>query len=172
MSTVIAIRDLAGTLTTLLGELVDGAPSDEAYMLNRGDPGLLRSLDRLSASDASIGTAGGASIAAHVDHVRYGLTLMNRWSDGEHPFDTADWAASWGRVAVTEAEWQQLRSDLRTEAHDWLRWLQSPRDVNRAELNGIVGSIAHVAYHLGAIRQINSVTRGPSEGDRQVREGR
>jgi hypothetical protein len=35
---------LASTCATLLGELIDG-PSTAAYMLNRGDVGLLRSLD-------------------------------------------------------------------------------------------------------------------------------
>lgn len=29
-------------------------------------------------------------------------------------------------------------------------------------LNGAIGSIAHLAYHLGAIRQIDRGTRGPS----------
>jgi hypothetical protein len=32
------------------------------------------------------------------------------------------------------------------------------------ELTGMIGSIAHLAYHLGAIRQISKDTRGPKEG--------
>ena len=64
-------------------------------MLNPGDEGLLRSLEKLSAADASALTPTGSSIAAHVDHVRYGLSLMNRWSQGENPFESADWSASW-----------------------------------------------------------------------------
>ena len=39
------IRDLGNTLPTLFAELIDGAPQSEEYMLNRGDAGLLRSLD-------------------------------------------------------------------------------------------------------------------------------
>jgi hypothetical protein len=31
------------------------------------------------------------------------------------------------------------------------------------ELNGVVGSIAHLAYHLGAIRQIDRAARGPAD---------
>jgi hypothetical protein len=38
-----------------------------------------------------------------------------------------------------------------------------PRDVSATELNGIVGSIAHLAYHLGSIRQIDRTARGPAE---------
>jgi hypothetical protein len=157
-------HEITGTLTALLGELVDGVPGREAYMLNGGDPGLLRSLDKLSAREASaIPPAGAASIAAHVDHLRYGLSLMNRWAGGENPFDSADWSASWRKTSVTDAEWQQLKSDLATEAHRWLQTLGTPRDVGRMELNGIVGSIAHLAYHLGAIRQIDRTARGPAD---------
>ena len=155
-------RDLTATLTTLLAELVDGAPAG-AYMLNRGDAGLLRSLDKLSALDASASASGGASIAAHVDHLRYGLSLMNRWSGGENPFETADWSVSWRTTSVSEDEWRQLRAALGDEAHRWLEALRVPRDVIPVELNGIVGSIAHVAYHLGAMRQIHAAVRGPAE---------
>jgi hypothetical protein len=156
-------RDLTGTLTTLLGELIDGPPPEGAYMLNRGDSGLLRSLDKLTAREASAGVPGGASIAAHVDHVRYGLSLMNRWTAGENPFDDADWSASWRKTAVSDAEWQELKTGLRHEASRWHEALREPRDVTAVELNGMVGSIAHLAYHLGAIRQINRAARGPAE---------
>lgn len=156
-------RDLSPTLTTLFGELVDGAPLDGAYMLNRGDVGLLRSLGKLTAQEASAAARGGASIAAHVDHLRYGLSLMNRWSAGEHPFDSADWSASWRKTTVSDAQWKTLRTEIEVEARRWLDALRAPRDVSGTELAGIVGSIAHLAYHLGAIRQINPATRGPAE---------
>jgi hypothetical protein len=156
-------RDLTGTLATLLGELVDGPPAGTAYMLNQGDPGLLRSLDRLTPGDASSAVSGGASLAAHVDHLRYGLSLMNRWSAGEHPFDGADWSVSWRRTSVSDAEWQDLRAGLRNEAHQWLDSVRVPREVSAVELNAVVGSVAHLAYHLGAIRQIHAATRGPRE---------
>jgi hypothetical protein len=155
--------DLTDTLATLLGELVDGASATEAYILNREDAGLLRSLDRLSAADASAAVQGGASIAAHVDHLRYGLSLMNRWNDGSNPFDSADWSASWRKTSVSDREWRQLRTGLANEAHRWLEAVRTPREVSLVELNGIVGSIAHFAYHLGAIRQINRAARGPAE---------
>src|SRR5260221_9939738 len=98
-------RDLTDTFSTLLGELVDGTSATAAYILNAGDSGLLRSLDTLTAADASSAVAGGASIAAHVDHLRYRLSLMNRWSAGEKPFLTADWSASWRKTSVSEREW-------------------------------------------------------------------
>src|SRR5690606_20305140 len=107
-------------LASLLGELGDGPSGDASFILNAGDPGLLRSLDKLSAAEASaVPAGGGATIAAHVDHIRYGLELMNRWSQGENPFSDADWAASWERTRVTEEEWHTLRARLRDELRRW-----------------------------------------------------
>jgi hypothetical protein len=152
------------SLDTLFRELVDGAAADVCWMLNKNDVGLLRSLDRLSASAASsVPASGGASIAAHVDHLRYGLSLMNRWSSGEaNPWATADWTTSWGRNTVSEAEWAGLRQELGREARAWLEALRTPRDYSEIELTGAIASVAHLAYHLGAIRQIDRSIRGPS----------
>ena len=158
-------RDIAGSLTTLFGELVNGAADEGGYMLNPGDEGLLRSLDKLTASEASALTPTGSSIAAHVDHVRYGLSLMNRWAGGDgKAFETAEWSASWRRTRVTDGEWQQLRNNFRGEATRWLDEMRAPRELSEIDLNGVIGSIGHLAYHLGAIRQINQKARGPREG--------
>jgi len=152
------------TLATLFGELADGPAAAAAWMLNSGDEGLLRSLDKLTADAASsIPPAGGASIAAHVDHVRYGLSLMNRWGRGEaNPWATADWAASWGRSRVDDREWAERRADLASEVRDWMKVLTMARDYSPSELNGVIASVAHLAYHFGAIRQIDRSIRGPA----------
>lgn len=156
-------RELAEALGALFRELVEGAP-DNPFMLNSGDAGLLRSLDKLSAAAASKSSEGGASIAAHVDHLRYGLSLMNRWAtEGGNPFATADWAAAWRTSQVTDQEWAQLRSALRAETERWTAVLNAPREVNEIELRGMIGSVAHLGYHLGAIRQIDRAARGPAE---------
>ena len=91
---------------------------------------------------------------------------MNRWSQGENPFGDADWAAAWKKVVTTESEWEGLRIQLRDEAANWLTVLRTPREVAGIEMSGMVGSIAHLAYHMGAIRQINANARGPAEGAR------
>jgi len=158
--------DLTRTLDNLFGELMHGVSGKGGFMLNVGDRGLLRSLERLPASEASALTRTGSSIAAHVAHLGYGLSLLNRWSRGENPFTSADWSASWRQTTVTESEWEALRIQLRDEAAKWLTVLRSPREVADIELSGMIGSIAHLAYHMGAIRQINANARGPAEGQR------
>lgn len=154
------------TLTRLFAELVDGASGQtSAFILNGGDAGLLRSLDRLSAVDASRAVNGGATIAAHAQHLRYGLSLMNRWaSEGGDPFADATWDEAWKTSAVTEPEWSTIRNGLRDETHRWLMTLKTPRDLSETEFTGMVASIAHLAYHFGAIRQIGKEARGPREG--------
>src|SRR5215210_4745411 len=100
---------LTTVLPTLMGELVHGSPDPRArtYMLNRGDAGLLAALDALSAAAASATHGGGASIAAHVDHLRYGLSLLNRWVAGvPTPWQDMDWTASWKKNVVSDAEWR------------------------------------------------------------------
>lgn len=158
--------ELAGTLTTLLSELVTGASNPGgAFILNTGDVGLLRSLEKLSAEDASRSSLGGATIAAHATHLAYGLSLMNRWArEGGNPFADATWDAAWKTSAVGAPEWSEIRHQLAAEAMEWLGHLGRPRDVMPVELHGMVGSVAHLAYHLGAIRQIDRTSRGPKEG--------
>lgn len=153
-------------LTRLFSELIDGANSPAgAFILNTGDVGLLRSLDRISAADASRSVNDGATLAAHAQHLRYGLSLMNRWADeGGNPFADAKWDEAWTTVDVDEKEWEEIRNGLRDETRRWLQALSTPRDASDVELSGMIASIAHLAYHLGAIRQINKQARGPKEG--------
>jgi hypothetical protein len=157
---------IADTLTRLFSELVDGAcEPGGAFMLNSGDIGLLRSLDTLSPAAASRSANGGATIAAHAQHLRYGLSLMNRWAtEGGNPFADARWDEAWKTKDVDGNEWQEIRGGLRDAAQRWMQALSSPRDVSEVELTGMIASIAHLAYHLGAIRQIVKDLRGPREG--------
>jgi hypothetical protein len=157
---------LQAALSTLLRELIDGSAAEGCWVLNPKDPGLLRSLATLTAAAASRSPSSGApSIAAHVDHLCYGLELMNRWSDGENPFENANYSASWQRLQVSDEEWAARLDRLRTAAHGWLSVLHRPRELSDMELTGMAASVAHLAYHMGAIRQIDRSTRGPAARD-------
>jgi hypothetical protein len=158
---------ISAQLARLFGELVNGAKNQPsgAFVLNTGDIGLLRSIDKLSAADASSSVNGGATIAAHIQHERYGLSLMNRWArEGGNPFADATWDEAWKISSVNDGQWNEIRNGLREETGRWLQMLESPREVADVELTGMIASIAHLAYHLGAIRQIQKSARGPREG--------
>jgi hypothetical protein len=158
--------DMAPTLASLFAELADGANRPGgAFVLNSGDAGLLASLDKLDASAASRSVNDGATIAAHAQHLRYGFGLMNHWAgEGGNPFADATWDEAWKISRVDASQWSEIRAGLRDECAQWREALGVPREVNGLELSGMVGSIAHLAYHLGAIRQIDRSARGPKDG--------
>jgi hypothetical protein len=153
------------SVSSLLREIAHGASPAGAFVLNPGDPGLLAALDRLPAAPASRSVPGGATVAAHVAHVSYGLSLLGRWADGEeNPWQNADWSQAWRVSAVSDAEWAALRHELRQLVDRWLEVLGRPREISGVALDGVVASVVHLAYHLGAIRQIEPAARGPREG--------
>ena len=155
-------------LPTIFRELVHGSPDPAArtYLLNQGDQGLLAALEQLSAEQASRTTGDVASIAAHVDHLRYGFTVLNGWANRTlRSREEIDWTASWRKTVVSESEWRVLRDALQREVEAWLEALASPRELTDVEAGWMAGSVAHVAYHLGAIRQLDRDARGPTAED-------
>ena len=90
---------------------------------------------------------------------------MNRWAaEGGNPFANAKWDEAWKVAAVDDDRWTEIRGGLRHETRRWLDVLKTPRDMTGIEFSGLVSSIGHLAYHLGAIRQIHKTARGPREG--------
>lgn len=158
--------EVSAALADLFTELIAGTKESAGpFVLNSGDAGLLRSIDTLTAHDASRSVNDGATVAGHAQHLRYGLSLMNRWAaEGSDPFADPKWDEAWKITAVDDRQWEKIRTGVRDESYRWLQVLKTPRQVKDAELNGMIGSIAHVAYHLGAIRQISKAARGPRGG--------
>jgi hypothetical protein len=69
------------------------------------------------------------------------------------------------RAEVSDEEWTARRGELRAEAGEWLEAIQHPRDLGETELTGVIASVVHLAYHLGAIRQMDPSARGPLARD-------
>lgn len=151
---------LGHVLVTLLGEALYG-PRGDAFFLNTGDRGLIASLDALSAETASARPGGRSSVASHVEHLRYGLDLLNREAKGERLWAVANWADAWTHQAVTEEQWRTLRADLAHQAQAWLDVMKHPPAWDDVGLGSAVGSIPHLTYHLGAIRQLAQAASGP-----------
>ena len=163
--------ELNTVLPALFSELVNGNPDPSVgtFMLNRGDLGLLHALDQLSAASASRTAAGGATIAAHTDHLRYGLELLNRWASGEpSPWKTADWTASWRKQVVTDDEWRKLRRDLRREAEI----ARVERAIHRHEIRPrafVVGHLEDLGGRSELLRR-SGEERAPLDERQQERE--
>ena len=143
-------------LSNMLTEIFDGPPGQEAYVLNPGDLGLLRQLETIDATTASTPpTPGQKNIAAHVDHVTFGLAILNLWASGEaNPWVGADFNASWQRTAVTDDQWRALRDALRREVDKWQKAVAARTNWDDMSAAAGLSTAAHTAYHLGAIRQV------------------
>jgi hypothetical protein len=159
------VNDAQRALLAVFRELLEGPPPGNAFILNSGDDGLLGSLARLSAADASVRPAGRSSVAAHVHHVHYGLDLLNRWLRGEDPYADARFAESWRHQDVDADGWRDLRDALAREARDWSRAIGERTVWKEETWVNVIAITAHVAYHLGSIRQLTAAAAGPPATD-------
>jgi hypothetical protein len=143
------------SVAVILAEIFDGAKPEVGWLLNPGDIGMLRFLDSLSAREASAVPQGGtSSIASHVAHLCFALELLNRASHGESPFNDAAWNAAWRETTVSDVTWDRLREQLRAESRKWRERFSHLVDSGESQLTDVMASTAHLAYHFGAIRQI------------------
>jgi hypothetical protein len=79
-------------------------------------------------------------------------------SPGEpNPWEGADFNASWQRTTVSDDQWRALRDGLRREAGTWQKFVAARTSWDDMSAAAALSTVAHTAYHLGAIRQI---TRG------------
>jgi hypothetical protein len=149
----IAQGDFTGSLFQLLKETFEGAPPDvgSAY-LDKG-AGLFTTLDQLTAEAASISVRPGApSIAAHCEHARFYVVALQDFMRGAT--DKVDWGQSWLTHAVTPAEWDELKLELRGAYTTLIEHLQSISAWGDEEVGDAMAILVHTAYHLGAIRQL------------------
>jgi hypothetical protein len=145
---------LEAGLKRMLQEAFDGPqkPVTVSWFTNtKPDSGIFGVLSQLSAADASKQIYG-TTLAAHTDHIRYHMWGTNEWLY-EGTFPTMDWNKSWEIQAVSEDDWHSIQEGLRNE---YQRLLEKINHIHWTEdlANELVGSLAHSAYHLGAIQQM------------------
>ncbi|MFC4640080.1 DinB family protein [Deinococcus hohokamensis] len=128
---------------------LDGTAADGS-----GNHGLLATLADLSAAQASQEVLG-ATIAGQARHIAFHMEVIVRWErDGDRgPFD---WKGSFQPAQVTEAEWPALQQRVQAAYEGVRAFAQSQKEqpVTGDMTGGLGGAVAHVAYHLGAIRQL------------------
>lgn len=148
---------LSRGVALLLDEAFAGPSGGGSWFTDEDpDSGILGTLEHLSAAEASVPlTAGDAATAAsHASHLRYALSLANRAMKGENPYRDADWKDSWATATVSEATWKELRDSLRLEFEALKKAISDPGVWSSDKrVFGMIGNIAHAAWHLGALRQ-------------------
>lgn len=129
----------------------------ESTWFKDNEPGssMLPTLDQLSAKQASTAPACGRNtIAAHARHALAWIEMSIGFARGEEP--KVDWEGTWAVQQVSEGEWAALRTELRRAANDWRAIVEQNEEWDEDRCGGAVASVAHGAYHLGAIRQLAS----------------
>ena len=120
-----------------------------------GKEALLPTLRSLSAREASsFGAEHGPTIASHAWHIRYMLQGANAHC-GDGPKPEGDWESSWSRADVTESEWTALVEEIEARYRCLVAWIKAQpswEDVDIA--TGVLSLLPHLAFHLGAIRQL------------------
>lgn len=147
----IGMREMVDQVLGVLSEAFEGPRENWSYFTDTGkDGGLFGTLERLDAQTASR-ILGRTSIAAHVNHVIFGLHASARWIEGDRT--TRRWDESWSVSSVDTQSWTRTKAQLRTAYQDMRRAVELFAMESEEAMAGAVGALAHVAYHLGAIRQ-------------------
>lgn len=138
-------------LLSVLREAVEGQSGTWTYFIDkRPDAALLGALEAIKADEASR-VWGDNSIAAHVHHAAFAMAASAAAIEGDET--AVDWKQSWKVTSVDEAAWKELVSRVAREYQRLRRAFESRASASDAAFGEAVGAIAHVAYHLGAIRQ-------------------
>lgn len=156
---------LAEAAVTLFDEAHRGpAGSGTWFVDNEPGCGLFGTLGGLDAERASrpLGAGDPLTPASHAAHLRYALSLANRAARGEDPYKDANWARSWDTRNVDEAEWKALLAGLEKEYEELRRVMGGEQAwESRDFMTGLLGLIAHAAWHLGALRQGLGLVKSP-----------
>ena len=128
-----------------------GLPGQGTAYLDHGS-GIRSTLSSLTAEQASRRFDGHPSIASHVRHMNFQLRVTAEWIQGDH--SRRDWAASFEPQVATEKEWAALQRDLEGSRAEFIRVLEGLSPERFVEEGAGLGAVAHLAYHLGAIRQL------------------
>jgi hypothetical protein len=140
-----------GQLAAVLREALQGSPERWSYFTDSGQKGgFFGTLTPLTAVDASLPLAG-TSIAAHVHHVAWGMDATAAWIRGDRK--ARDWKESWKITSVNEEAWTRLVGELRRQYDHLRQTIQSHALDGEEAFGGALGALAHLAYHLGAVRQ-------------------
>lgn len=148
-----------GILDILKEAVEGGTPGQPTSFLDgtradgSGNHGLLATLDGLSAAQASRDVHG-TSVAGQARHTAFHMEVIVAWErDGQRgPFD---WKGSFHPAQVSDSEWTELRARVRSAYEALVTFARSQKDqpVTGDLTGGLSGGVAHVTYHLGAIRQ-------------------
>lgn len=147
-----------GHLTAVLREGWEGPAHKLSYFLDKGpDAGLRNTLARLTPEEASR-DVGGNSVAAHAHHILFSFEAFGAFIAGDRT--KRNWGESWRVSTVDEAAWKKLQDDLAAGYEQLVATVEKHAGSGEEAEGGAIGVVAHLAYHIGAIRQKIAALKG------------
>ena len=153
MSNPLEMTDAVKLLEAFLLEAFESVQNQPLF-INRGTS-LFQTLAEITAEQASQPMGACATIAAHVDHIRYYLEVLEDFMF-KNDLSYVDWNTIWDSVStVSDEEWQTINANLKA-SYDRIKAHLSSDEVWKSihEVSAMMGIIVHTAYHLGEIRQM------------------
>jgi hypothetical protein len=143
---------LVKQLKNLLQEGIQGPQKEWSYFTDPGSNGFLGTTGELNSTSASK-TSGpnDNSVASHTWHLCFALNATSDWIQGKK--SSHEWEKSWRIQKVNDRDWSELQSKLRQEYEEFYHLIETVDLSDEKVIGGVIGTIAHIAYHLGAIRQ-------------------
>ena len=146
-----------GQLLAILKETIEGPGEHGSFFIDK-NTGLLQTLETLGLNKLGLGRVFASvapdrpSIAAHVKHTSFHLHAISAWPRGDH--SRRDWPSSFVLPGHDAATWAALLEELKFEYTDFQSVIREFATESDEALGGAIGGIVHIAYHLGAIRQL------------------
>jgi hypothetical protein len=135
----------------LMRETIEGARPGSGTQYLDHDSGIRNTLNRFSAKQASAPLGSHPTIAGQVRHMVFHLKSASEWIAGDH--SKRDWKGSFLPRTVNDEEWDKLKIDLEKASANYMNTIKGLPPATLISESGGMGVIAHLAYHLGAIRQ-------------------
>ena len=148
----ISTEKLLHQLRNLLHEGFQGSRQQWSYFSDLHAKGFLGTIAVLN-QEAASKTSGphNNTVAAHTWHLIFALGATREWIRGDR--SSKEWEKSWSVQKVNEREWIDLQKRLREEFEKFNDLLEEIDLSDENVLGAVMGAVAHVAYHLGAVRQ-------------------
>jgi len=144
------LRPLLSLWEEVVGDPPRGGGPSAVLDLNTG---WTQTLAAVTAGEASRPVVpGGTSIAGQTAHATYYLELFEAIALGRDP--KADWPRSFHPSVVGEAAWADLKARLFAVAERAAALVRGNPSWPEGHVRGALGSLVHLAYHLGAVRQM------------------
>ena len=141
-------KQIALTMEETINGLTEGA--------SFAGTGTMMLVDKLSAAEASA-PASGLCIAAHVEHMAYGMDAFAAAMAGDTSlFD--NWPPM-DPLSLSEEEWKEIRIALKSKTEAFMKRVNST-DFDQSALRLAMGNVAHAVYHLGIIQVKFDVLKG------------